>query len=458
MTDDTERRATEAEIELADQVQRLRAVDVDPAPVMVAVAAIADDAEELKRKVERLVDAFRVRQLSLITEVAGSDLPDIDTADLLQDLDSLAHDLDGRASALEGEGFAQRIEQVTRQRRDLGARIALAHVKDDAVAERHRLRERHQIEEARKQTATTGLTTKAGELTRKYVTVAVQDRFSRESDRLRVEQVTLQDKKGRHGVLLHKPDFIDATLNATLPQVLSEGEQTALGLAGFFTEAYFDQSRSTLVLDDPVTSLDHERRGRVAQRLVELAHDRQVIVFTHDATFSADINRFAGEENTAVTTRSVQRSRGDQRPGACREDHPWAVKDAQARLGELKQDLVRIKKAAPDWDDEVYDREVSMWAGQLSETWERFVSQNIADALVNRGNLEIQVTMMKVVAQITPEDNKQFQESYKRCSRWARRHDKDTALNYVPPPVEELEKEHAFVGSWFERVRRYKNQ
>jgi wobble nucleotide-excising tRNase len=34
-------------------------------------------------------------------------------------------------------------------------------------------------------------------------------------------------------------------------QVLSEGEQTALGLAGYFTEAHFDDSKSALVLDDP---------------------------------------------------------------------------------------------------------------------------------------------------------------------------------------------------------------
>ena len=74
-----------------------------------------------------------------------------------------------------------------------------------------------------------------------------------------------------------------------------------------------------------------------------------------------------------------------------------------------------------------------MWAGYLSETWERFISQNVADALVNRGTLEVQVTMMKVVARITDEDNKQFQESYKRCSRWARRHDKDAALIYSAP-------------------------
>lgn len=457
LADDTEQHAKRAEADLAETLRSIAAVEVEPAAVAVAAASLDQDHSDLKARVEGALTAFRARQQGLVAQPLHEPLPGADIGGLVGDLDGLADRQRAQVRAIDAGDFAVKIEEVARQRRDLGARIALSSAKATLVAERDRLLARRCIEEARKQTTTTGLTTKVGELTRKYVTVAVQDRFSRESERLRVEGVTLQDKKGRQGALLHKPDFIGATLTADLPQVLSEGEQTALGLAGFFTEAHFDQSRSTLVLDDPVTSLDHERRGRVAERLVDLAKNRQVIVFTHDATFAAEIKRCAGEEDIEFTTRTIERGRPDQQPGACRDDHPWAVKDAPARLGWLKQDLARIKKNAADWDSETYDREVAMWAGYLSETWERFISQNVADALVNRGTLEVQVTMMKVVARITAEDNKQFQESYKRCSRWARRHDKDSALNYSAPPVEDLEKEHACVEEWFDRVRKYKN-
>lgn len=457
MADDTEQEARRAEGELAQAVQTVGVADVQPAEVAVALAALGEESSELQVRVDRVLMAFRARRQGLNTEPIAAQLPDADATALTGDLDALSGDQRAQAQSIEAGDFALRIEAIARQRRDISARLALAGAKETLVAERDRLRERRRIEEARKQTATTGLTTKVSDLTRKYVTVAVQDQFSRESDRLRVERVTLQDKKGRQGALLHKPDFIGATLTAELTQVLSEGEQTALGLAGFFTEAHFDQSRSTLVLDDPVTSLDHERRGRVAERLVALAKERQVVVFTHDATFAAEIRRCAGEEDIGFTTRTIERGRPDQQPGACRDDHPWTVKDAQTRLGWLKQDLIRIKKNTPDWYTETYDREVAMWAGHLSETWERFISQNIADALVNRGTLEVQVTMMKVVARITPEDNKQLQDSYKRCSRWAPRHDKDFALNYSAPPIEDLEKEHTFVEQWFNRVRKYKN-
>jgi hypothetical protein len=52
-------------------------------------------------------------------------------------------------------------------------------------------------------TDTTGLTRKSTELTRTHVTTSVQDRFSRESDRLNVERVILQDSGGHKGKLLH---------------------------------------------------------------------------------------------------------------------------------------------------------------------------------------------------------------------------------------------------------------
>lgn len=457
MTDDTEQQAQRAEGELTQAIGNIVATDVETAAVTIAVASLDEEFSKLKARIEGVLEAFLARHLLLTAQPIGEQRPDTSIGTLVVDLDAQADEQRAQAKAIEAGDFTERIEAVARQRRDLGARVTLAGAKETVVAERDRLVDRRRIEAGRKQTATTGLTTKVGDLTRKYVTVAVQDQFSRESDRLRVERVTLQDKKGRQGALMHKPDFIGATLTAELTQVLSEGEQTALGLAGFFTEAHFDQSRSTLVLDDPVTSLDHERRGRVAERLVALAKERQVVVFTHDATFAAELKRCAGEEDVQFTTRTIERGRPDHQPGACRDDHPWAVKDAPTRLGWLKQDLVRVKKNAPDWDAETYDREVAMWAGYLSETWERFISQNIADALVNRGTLEVQVTMMKIVAQISPEDNKQFQESYKRCSRWARRHDKDSALNYSAPPIEDLENEHAFVEQWFNRVRKYKN-
>jgi hypothetical protein len=282
----------------------------------------------------------------------------------------------------------------------------------------------------------------------------MRDRFTRESDRLSLERVTLADVGGKKGALQHQPAFVGAMQSAPLPRVLSEGEQTALGLAGFFTEAHFDRSKSALVLDDPVSSLDHVRRARVATTLAGLAKERQVIVFTHDIAFVADLRLAAANEGVDICERGIARRPSGQ-PGSCSNTHPWKAKDVPQRFQQLEQHLAQIRREMGDWDADRYERECADWAGKLSETWERVINSEIAGKLVDTGTQEVRPRMFKLLAQITQDDDREFQGSYARCSRWARRHDKSMSVNYVAPQPAELATELALARQWFDRVRRY---
>lgn len=74
-------------------------------------------------------------------------------------------------------------------------------------------------------------------------------------------------------------------LDVAPDDVLSEGERTCVAIAGWLAELHASGNTSAIVLDDPVTSLDHKYRKRVAQLLVREAQNRQVVVFTHDIVF-----------------------------------------------------------------------------------------------------------------------------------------------------------------------------
>ena len=65
--------------------------------------------------------------------------------------------------------------------------------------------------------------------------------------------------------------------------------------------------------------------------------------------------------------------------------------------------------------------------------------------------------MFKLLVRINAEDNKEFQESYSRISRWARRHDKSLDTNFVPPEFDEMSGELELVKAWFSRIRKYHN-
>ena len=80
-------------------------------------------------------------------------------------------------------------------------------------------------------------------------------------------------------------------------QVLSEGEQKALALADFLAEVTSVPASSPVVFDDPITSMDYRRIHEVCDRIVALAGDHQIIVFTHNIWFAAELLGKADKKN-----------------------------------------------------------------------------------------------------------------------------------------------------------------
>jgi len=318
------------------------------------------------------------------------------------------------------------------------------------------LKEKDKIEAAKGQTQTTRITHKATELTTNYVTAIARTQFACEVERLNLQRITLNPVGGRHtSTLEHKPELQDATVLVDVTAVLSEGEQTVLGLAGFLTEVQLDDSKSTVVFDDPVSSLDAGRRSKVATRLVKLAAERQVIVFTHEITLVNELLRKAKDQSQKVASRSVQRS--GEKPGKVSDNFPWAAQDIHERLRNLAVGLARIKQERPDMDDEEYTNQVRAWAGNLSETWERAVNLDIVNQLVDRGTNQVKPLMLKILPKFNQADHDEFQNGYAQVSSWAPRHDNSPEENFHPPSVDELEVELDRLGTWHSRVKAYKN-
>ena len=84
--------------------------------------------------------------------------------------------------------------------------------------------------------------------------------------------------------------------NHTLQDILSEGEQKAVALAEFLAELRIDKSKSPVIFDDPVNSLDHHIIDEVARKLVKLSRERQVVVFTHSVLLLNDLIQNSGLE------------------------------------------------------------------------------------------------------------------------------------------------------------------
>lgn len=457
--DATQRELEGAQSALASSRGDLERLEVAPAASLAGVVQPGTEAEALVDGARQALSVYAGRRAAILGSFGAVpwQAPVLASpADVRESLNVSAGRLQQEARALDYATYKGLLEKLARARQELQAKRTLSSVHAAIAAEIGRRATRAKLDAAKEATLTHGISRKAADLTREYVTTVVRDQFTRESDRLRLERVTLEDVGGRKGALQHQPAFVGAIQKVPLPLVLSEGEQTALGMAGFFTEVELEPSESAVVLDDPVSSLDHVRRGSVATRLASLAHERQVIVFTHDTAFVVDLRLAARSEGIAVAERFIERFRGA--PGLCSLGHPWKVKDVGSRLQSLDQELAQIRRDRPDLDQEHYESRAAEWSGGLSETWERILSLEIAGRLFDRGSQEVRPQMFRVFAKITDDDDREFQTSYGRCSRWARRHDKSVEMNYVAPEPDEMAAELLLVRTWWERVKKYAQQ
>lgn len=456
MQDSTEQQARVAERQLADMLSAVQGLGIDSAEIatsLMEVEALDRDLANATTAWLRQADEWRAATLAVLQGKEAT-IPTVQPSPSAR-LEATAADLRNKASAIDATLFRAELQATIDRKRTLEGRIALSEHRPALTAEIRRLAERKKIVDAQQATDTGVITRKATELTRTHVTDLVKDRFTRESERLRLERITLSDAGGRKGRVRHRPALLGAKSPHPVKKVLSEGEQTALGLAGYFTEAYFDDSQSGMVLDDPVTSLDHIRRGRVAARLAEFARDRQVIVFTHDISFVGELGKAADRNQVGFTERSIQRC--GEIPGYSTDEHPWKAKDVKARFQQLEQELARIKRDRNGWTQDEYEEACASWGGKLSETWERIISMEIVGSVVDRGTQEVRPTLFRLLAKITEQDDREFQDGYGRCSQWARRHDKSPETNHVAPEPEEMAQELTSVRAWFDRVKKYKN-
>ena len=151
---------------------------------------------------------------------------------------------------------------------------------------------------------TTEITKLANQANDTLLTSALEQRLSNELNNLGRKdlKVILKTSKGSKGqcntqlILKGKHKVTD---------ILSEGEQKAVGLAVFFAE--IQDENVPIILDDPVTSLDHEIAAKLAKHLLNM--NNQVVVFCHNRLF-LDGFETSRENHVCKTNQSCCDSKG----------------------------------------------------------------------------------------------------------------------------------------------------
>lgn len=238
-------------------------------------------------------------------------------------------------------------------------------------------------------------------------------------------------------------------------RVLSEGEQKVVALAGFFALLDVMPTSSTVVLDDPITSLDHVWRRTVAERIVRESGCRPVVVFTHEPLFCVDLSDAAGEAQIPVEYRTVHK-RGSI-TGIVVDELDWDACKVKGRISKLRDMAADIKKreeAGAFETDGDRDAAVRSCYGKLRSTWERAVEEVLLNEVVQRAQRAIHTQQLRCLDDITKEDIEAVDLAMSKCSRITDAHDDPLAPLEQVPTVEELSEDIEGLFKWTKEIRR----
>lgn len=403
---------------------------------------------DLAASLKDWVDAANDR-LAALQE--GKDDPVTDTPVPLEALTKLQQEFQDRIRQVQSIQDPEARTKLEQEKRELEERGRLGGIKNDILAQIERLKSVAKLKKVAKTTARLSVTNKNKVLSEQLVTGALRNRFAREITKLELNATPMELRKtrDRKAQSFFQVEFVGYP-GQPLGEILSEGEHRCVALAAFLAELVTSEDYSGIVFDDPMSSLDHIYRERVARRLAEEAQHRQVVIFTHDLGFLFEVIREAETLSIPLHYQHVKR-RGET-PGFVLAELPMKAKTAPALVAALRTTLKQNKgrfDTMPEVDRVIFTKGV---IEQLREAWDQVISDFIAPVL-GRFDNKIKGTSLFKLLRLTATDVRVANAARSRLSEDL--HNVAQALKPAEITHDELTKEvdvlHDFIQSMANR-------
>ena len=426
------------------QVLTLNLDDVTYGEIEVLDPQLAADARAFEPLLTARQEAIKAAVLS--HQWDGIDKPLVSPAAQLQ---ALADRLNAEAETLEKASDEKARAALQKQFDELDARVRLSQVKDAVVTAVKKLGHQAKLVKCLSAVKTNAISLKASELAEKVVSKELAEALNREFKALGVGtlHVSLQSRADR-GKALHK-------LKLELPQsrspadILSEGEQRAVAISAFLAEVGLSGGKGGIVFDDPVSSLDHRRRERVAKRLALEAAQRQVIVFTHDIYFLCLLAEEAKLAGAAIATQSL--TRRAEGFGVADPELPFEGKNASKRIGALKAQQQTIAKLQKDGEEQEHRKQTVDAYFRLRMAWERAVEEVLLREVILRFRKGVETQRLAGVV-VEDGDYAQVNSGMTKCSNYA--HDKALLGGVAVPDPDELLADIMALETWRAKIEK----
>lgn len=431
--------------EIRRQLDALTAgvIGTDPEDLLQELQKITDGLGEGVQLTPTLAKARGVAEAARSIRsaiVAGElcDLPNLDLEEAERELRTHMTELARVAEDLrkQGEDRQRALADESAKLRDLEDRLTLRSVLSGirSHVESARWADRAGSQLRRFQGIKKGLTETSKRASAEILNREFKNRFESECATLRAPRVRL-DFPGREGEPRRRKLL---TPKHGLAEVLSEGEQKVIALADFLAEASLKPGGSPIVLDDPVTSLDHKRLQHVVDRLVDLSRDHQVIVFTHDIWFAAELlARFEREPKDCAFYDVM--AEGDRIGTVARGSHPRTdtFRDRSRRVQAL---IDEAKKASGEIRQALIEKGYEALRGACEIVVEKDLLKGVTERY--RPNVRMAV-LDQIRADRLPAAIKAVGPIFERCCRLIASHSQPLLTLGVRPTIEELKEDWA---------------
>lgn len=281
---------------------------------------------------------------------------------------------------------------------------------------------------------TYNISTTARDLHKRFVTKTFTDSVEDELKFLGVRRVRAEiAEHSEYGKVLHRIK-VPKTFKPVAPEsVFSEGERTALALACYFADLGPVEETCGIVLDDPLTSLDHRVRDGLVKRLIQEAKSRQVIVFTHDLPFYCELLSAAEAEPVECHVQHIE-SLGKS-VGLVSDSEPWDALKVNQRMSRMEQAIKQAESAENGADGQRLLECGGMFYRQLRSTWERTVEELLFNRVVERYDREVKTLRLGAVV-VDIDGLTAIHEGMTHCSKYI--HDQPPAANFPVPSSSEM--------------------
>lgn len=435
---ETETKAQQHRVALYAEYKLLSENDLSPvfdeallAEIKAVDSALAVDIEAYE---SQLLE-YRNITLEAIKQNQWNNLPTSPAAPSSR-LGDLMKTLESQASTLEQSTNQKERIQLETQLRELDAKVQLKSHRESVVDAINKLKHHEKLKLCLSDLRPLMLTNKSKQLGNKYITEELSNALNREFRELGVSTLSIISRnKGSKGKILHWLE-LSTPKNISPSKVLSEGEQRAVALGAFLAEVGVNDTNHGIVFDDPMSSLDHKRRERVAKRLVKESKKRQVIIFTHDLYYAHLLQEESALAKIPAKILSIKQSPAGF--GTIELSLPFEGKSTIQRIMDLQKEQKDIKQLFESGSLDDYRTHAFEIYRKLRDTWELAIEELLLQKTITRFKKSIQTGNLSRVS-VEDTDIQAIDSGMTKCSRFTGHNRSLTGSIDIPDPDELLE-------------------